>query len=433
MIDGTAYSVMVGVGELFIPAFALALSMGEVVSGLIATAPALIGASLQLLSAQGVRWLGSHKRWTVLMAGIQAASFAPLIVAAMIGPIPAWALLLAASIYWASGQSAGSAWSTWIGTNVPRPVRARFFGLRSRSLQAGTLAGFLLGGAALGMATNWQPLRQIADPASALPYFAIIFALALLCRALSTALLMRQTERDPLPSGMRYVSPLQMIRRFRSQKSGHDGRLIFYMLCVTFAANVSAPFMNPYFLEHQGRSYIVYAALVGTVLLGKVLALGLLGKIARRSGPIPLLLVGGIGVAPISVLVLLSDNIYYILLIQLFSGVVWACFELATWLLFLDHLPEEERTAILSSYFFFNTLAMTLGSLLGGWILAVLGKDFNAYFWAFSLSTFLRFTTVILLWKLLRVLKNEPPAEVKPENLDGPESAAWIDERSIGK
>jgi MFS family permease len=433
MIDGTAYSVMVGVGELYLPAFALALSMGEVVSGLIATVPALAGASLQLLSAQGVRWVGSHKRWTVLMAGLQAAAFLPLIVAALLGTIPSWALLLAASIYWASGQSAGSAWSTFIGTIVPRPVRARFFGLRSRALQAGTLAGFLLAGAALGLATQWRPLRDIADPASALPYFAIIFAIALICRALSTAMLIRQTERDPLPRGLRYVSPLAMVRRFHSQTAGHDGRLIFYMLCVTFAANVSAPFMNPYFLELQGRSYIVYAGLVGTVLLGKVLALGLLGKIARRSGPIPLLIVGGIGVAPISILVLLSENIFYILLIQLFSGVVWACFELATWLLFLDHLPEEERTAIMSSYFFFNTLAMTVGSLLGGWILGAMGKDFNAYLWAFSLSTLLRFATVILLWKLLRVLRQEPPVPVAPESLDGPGSAAWIDDRAAGK
>src|SRR5215510_3075952 len=46
--DAAAYSVMVGIGETYFAAFALALGTGETFAGLVATLPMLAGAALQL-------------------------------------------------------------------------------------------------------------------------------------------------------------------------------------------------------------------------------------------------------------------------------------------------------------------------------------------------------------------------------------------------
>jgi hypothetical protein len=48
--DGVAFSAMVGLGESYVPAFALAIGLGEVVSGLVATVPMLAGACLQMVT-----------------------------------------------------------------------------------------------------------------------------------------------------------------------------------------------------------------------------------------------------------------------------------------------------------------------------------------------------------------------------------------------
>ena len=98
--DGAAWSVMVGCGETFLPAFALAAGIGEVAAGLVATVPLLIGATLQLLAPAGMRRLGSHRRWVVLCAALQGASFLPLVVAAAIHRVPAALVFLAAGMYW---------------------------------------------------------------------------------------------------------------------------------------------------------------------------------------------------------------------------------------------------------------------------------------------------------------------------------------------
>src|ERR1700677_4597952 len=56
--DGVTFSLMVGLGETYLPAFVLALGLGDVAAGLITTVPLAAGAVLQLVSPAGVRWFG---------------------------------------------------------------------------------------------------------------------------------------------------------------------------------------------------------------------------------------------------------------------------------------------------------------------------------------------------------------------------------------
>ena len=83
--DGVAFSLMVGAGETYIPAFALAVQAGETAAGLVSALPLLGGALLQLVSPWAIERLKSHRRWVVLCATIQAMSFAPLALGALLG------------------------------------------------------------------------------------------------------------------------------------------------------------------------------------------------------------------------------------------------------------------------------------------------------------------------------------------------------------
>ncbi|MFG0313217.1 MAG: MFS transporter, partial [Phycisphaerales bacterium] len=99
--DAMLFSVMVGCGEAYFVAFALAVGMGETLAGLLGSVPLLAGALLQLAGPSAVRALGSHKRWVVLAAGLQALSFIPMIIAAVVGHMPDWLIFVMVSLYWA--------------------------------------------------------------------------------------------------------------------------------------------------------------------------------------------------------------------------------------------------------------------------------------------------------------------------------------------
>src|SRR5258706_8931415 len=79
--DAASYSLMVGLGETYFSAFALAIGTGQTFAGLLATLPQMAGALLQLASPWGVKKLGSPRRWIVMFDSLQPASFPLLPVA----------------------------------------------------------------------------------------------------------------------------------------------------------------------------------------------------------------------------------------------------------------------------------------------------------------------------------------------------------------
>src|SRR5688500_1051050 len=83
--DGIVFSLMVGLGETYLSAFALAVGASDVLAGMLATLPLVAGGALQLLAPATMHRAPSYRAWCVLFASLQAASFLPLVVAALAG------------------------------------------------------------------------------------------------------------------------------------------------------------------------------------------------------------------------------------------------------------------------------------------------------------------------------------------------------------
>ena len=110
VVDGACVSAMVGLGETYFVAFALAVGVGQTVAGLVATLPMLAGASLQLATPWFLQRVRSYKKWVVLFASLQATALLclPLAVALAGSPATAW-IFFAASVYFAASQATGPA------------------------------------------------------------------------------------------------------------------------------------------------------------------------------------------------------------------------------------------------------------------------------------------------------------------------------------
>ena len=195
--DGAGHGGMVGFGEIYFSAFALAVGLGELMAGLVASLPLLAGGIMQTISPWAIRWLGSHKRWVVCCATLQSLTFFPLMVAAYRGHLSGAGLLWIAAVYWAAGLATGPAWNTWIGTIVPRRCARGSLRFARGPPQAALFLGFLLGGVALQFAS--------ADHC-VLNTFAALFAVAGISRLFSVWMLVRITEPTPIPGKMRHLT-----------------------------------------------------------------------------------------------------------------------------------------------------------------------------------------------------------------------------------
>lgn len=383
--DAIGFSVMVGVGETYFAAFALAIGVGEIAAGLVATAPLLLGAFLQWTTPWAVARVGTHRRWVVLCAGLQAAAFLPLIAAAIAGHLHVAVLYAVVALYWGAGMATAPAWNTWMGRVVPVNIRARYFSLRTRLGQVCVLLGFLVGG--LGL--QWASAHD-----AALAAFAGLFALAAAARTMSTVCLARQYE-PVSPVTHEEKVPLGELAR-RIQHAG-DGRLIVYLLAVQVTVQIAGPFFTPFMLKQIQFTYGQYVALASCAFVGKVLALAPLGRVAQRYGAQRLLAIGGLGICPLSALWLISNDFTWLMFVQAFGGAAWAAYELAMFLLWFESVAEHERTSVQTTHNFAHALATCAGSLIGGTLLWTLGQHPGAYLTVFALSAAARLATLPLL------------------------------------
>jgi MFS family permease len=387
LVEGSFFSTMVGVGETYLPAFLLWMGLGNVAAGLITTVPLLAGAFLQLVAPSMVARQGSYRRWVTLCASLQGVIFIPLIAAALLGHLPVWVAFLSASLYWAGGLGASGAWNSWMGTLVPHQVQVGFFTRRTRLTQMSVFFGFCLGGLLL----HWIPLHYPKSYA-----FVAIFTIALVCRFVSIAWVRRQSEPvKPNPENFQRLRLRDFV--FRLHRSHEQGRLFSYLLSVTFAAHLAAPYFTSYMLGELKLSYSAYTCLIAVPFLAKILFLPYFGRMAAARGTRSVLIMGGTGLVVLPALWLVSQKFSYLLFLQLLSGFTWGAYELAALLLIWELVKPEERTCALTAYNFANAAAMTVGSVTGGLLFSYFGASGKAFVVLFALSTFARTLTVFWL------------------------------------
>jgi len=395
MADGATFGVMVGVGESYLAAFALAIGLGEISAGLVSSVPLLAGGILQLISLRAVHWFGSEKRWVVFCATLQGLSFFPLVYAAIHGSLALIPLLAIASLYWAGGLASGPAWNTWMESIVPSRVRPRYFSLRTRVSQMCTLTGLVAGGVAL----QWADTHG-----HALVGFACIFAAAGVFRMWSVSWLIR--HHQPVAAGQQIVrhrraasAAVASVSPRRKRSPGISGmRLLTYLVAVQGMVQISGPFFSPYMLKQLHFSYSQFVTLLAIGFLSKIIALSWWTKLTHNGGAQRLLWIGGIGIVPLSALWILADNIYQLALVQMISGIMWAAYELGFFLMFFETLPIEKRTRMLTYYNLANMMALCGGAFVGAGMLQLLGGGQAAYWALFAMSSCGRLLALGLLF-----------------------------------
>lgn len=388
--DGAAYALMVGLGQEILSAYVLAAFHGAAVAaGLILSVPLLLGATMQLVSPRVVRAIGSLRTAVIVYTLLQGLSLFALGACALTPGTPMWLVFVIVGVYWGSGLAGGAAWSTWMPGNVPRRIRPRYFGWRTRVIHGCTVAGLILSGLALQLAKG---------SADILYSFAILFFTAGICRCIGAVYQVFQSEGSPLPPNHRTVPMREILQRHGT----HPGlRLLRYMLFVQFTVWIAHGYLTPYALDLLKFSYVENQLLIAAPYITRMLVLPLIGTYAHNHGARWVLSVAGIGVVPLSAAWMTSGWFGYLLAVQLVAGVIWAAYELSTFLVILETIPDNERTSIMTTYYLANSAAMVGGALIGGAILNDLGKSHDAYMIVFGVSLAARALSILLLRRLM--------------------------------
>lgn len=372
---------MAGIAEAYLPAFGLALGMSAVTAGLLASLPLLAGGVLQLIAPRAIARVRSLRGWVACCMALQALSFVPLIILSLTHTRSVPLVFASVSLYWAAGNCAAAGWMPWMARVVPARLRGRFFGRRQGLVQAAMFTGLIGSGIALHETTN------------VLNVYALMFAAALAARLVSAVMIWKQGRAiDPSPrrrARLRTLAP--------KLRGTPRAKLLWYLIAMGAAAAISAPFITPYLLVQQHLDYAQYCAYTATILVVKVIALPIVGKIIPRVGIRRVLTISAIAIVPIPLMWFVSDAFAWFIIIQAYAGIAWAGFDLGMLMALFDADDDGERISLQVLFSALQAIATASASLIGGAVLSSFGADHHAYLVMFVVSAAGRIAAVAML------------------------------------
>ena len=390
--DGVSHAVMLGCGESYLGAFSIFLRASTLQVGLLATLPQLFGAVMQWVGALNMDRFHSRRLAVILGASTQAATLIPIALLPFLfgkGNLSILFLLALMMVYYGANGSVVPAWNSLIGDLVKQEVRGRFFGHRNRLTGMSTFISLSLAGVILHLFEK-AGLAEVG--------FLVAFSAAFLARLNSVRWLSRY--EDP---GFR-ISPDQVFtfRQFlRRSPYSNFAKFVFFIGAINLGVAFSAPYFALYMLRDLHFSYVEFTVVIAVSTITQFFTFRYWGRLSDRFGNKKVLNLCGWGVALIPLLWLFSPHILYLILIQIFGGIVWSGFNLASANFIFDAVSPPKRARCVAYQGLVNGIFVFIGSLGGGYAAGHLPQSISLGLWTWKPSFML--LEVFLVSGLMRL------------------------------
>lgn len=373
IIDGTFYSMMVGFGESFFSAFAVFLKATNMQLGLLGSLPQAIGSLSQFFSDRLIKLFGSRKKFVCAGVLLEALMYIPIALVFFLGELRVYHLIIFISVYWVLGMVLNPAWSSWMGDLVGEKERGAYFGRRNKIAGFASFVSLLVGGYILQY-FGGSTLTQYTG-------FAVIFGLALISRVLSFVYLTKKYEPAYTMLEEAKFSFIEFIRQARFR---NYGLFVIYLSFMNFSVFLAGPFFAAYMLYDLQMSFMTFTIVTATALIVKYVSMPVWGKASDQYGTKKVLALTGFLMPIIPVLWLFSSDFIYLVIIQAYSGFIWAGFEISSFNFIFDTTSPEKRATCVAYYNILNGIAIFLGAMIGELVIS-----YNSLFWSKYLLVFL--------------------------------------------
>lgn len=394
--EGGYYGILTGLTQSFLAPLALLFSASNLVISLLSTLPTLVGSLFQLRAPEVLDWFRSRRRYMLVFLGVQAVVWVLIGLLTLI-PNTGVALLLLVLLSIAASSFSllvNPVWMSYIGDLVPVHRRNRFFGVRNAITGAVTFGATIVAGLVL--------LVFGANPAWG---FLILFVGAGAARAASVACFWFSKDLLAPPKEKRFS-----LQRFLNRIPTSDfGRFVSLAVTLRVAAYVSAPFFVVYQLKVLNLDYFLFTILQLASLVSSFLSVRYWTMVVDNRGNRHVLLYSGFLIAFIPLLWITTAAFPALLLFQLFSGIAWAGFNLASSNYMLEATSSKSRTRPIAYFNLLNNVAIFVGGIAGAFLLwlagLVIASPAAPFLIVFGVSGVLRLSAASIARPKLRELR----------------------------
>jgi MFS family permease len=397
--EGNLDALKIGAGETYFGAFGVFLGGSPLQIGALATLPPLVGSMAQVLGMRLAERVKSRRKMICKCIKAQAALCLLFGLVAFIFSSGWWALCALIGLVAAYHVTIGliaPLWTSLIGDLVPPTARGEFFGYRNKWMAIFTFISVVIAG---------ESIHFFAKAGYEAWGYLTIFIIAALSRWASGRAF--KAVPDPaihVPDSSKF-SFWQFISR---AKQSNFVRFVFFVSAMNFATAISGPYFAMYMLSDLKLSYRDYTIVVSAVVLVQFAVMRSWGALSDQFGNRQIMRVCGTLVSINPLLWLISSNFWWVIFIQLYSGLFWAGFNLAAANFVFDAVTAPKRARCFAYQSIINGALVFIASVIGGYIATNLPASFNAalaiwvdqsnFLALFMLSGILRFLVMLFLF-----------------------------------
>lgn len=364
--NGLASTAATNMVNGYIPLFAIGvLGATNQQIGLIVSLPSIIG---MLALIPGAIWLNrvqSKKNFAVISTFITRLLFSLILFVPFLGsPYAAWGLVILIALLNFPGALSGLSWQSMIGDLVPEKRRGEFFSSRNRFNTIASMAVTFGTGLFL----------QQFDKDNAFPY-QVLFIAAFLFAVLEIYYLFKHKE----PEGNRKeIVTEEKSRKLSLNVYKHKPFLAFVIsaLLFSFATQMAWSLFSIYQIKEANATALWLSLFAVTNQLAQIISIKWWANAADRRGNSFVLFIAAAGMATAPALTMLSTNLVYLTLINLWIGLFVSGTNLLLFNQLLKAAPETDRTNYIANYNFLLSIVGFIAPQMG--VLLLNGYGMNA-------------------------------------------------------
>jgi MFS family permease len=406
-----------GLTANFITPYALTMQATTQQIGYLSSLPNFANMLIQLFAPLISERIGSRKSLLVWSVFVQALLWLPILLIPFIFHANlVWWLIGFVTLSTAAGGMIGPPWSSMIADLTPPALRGRYFGVRTWITNLMALVFSFVSAGLLQFLTGNTRLA-----------FAIIFAGAGISRMVSCYYVTQVAEPKPALSVNTHRESIPQIAK--GLWSTNIGRFIIFAFFMTLAQNIDAPFFSVYLLRGLKINYINYQVINATMAIVPTFVAVWWGRRAGRAGNLKVLHITALMIPFVSFLWLVSPNVVWLCSVQIYSGFVWAGFNLCIGLFIWDAAPQDNRSRFIALFGGLNALGITLGALIGGNLGPHLPEISGSYFLTlFLIAGVVKLLVVLGLFRRISEVRYVPSTKTSELLFGGLKSmtAKWL-------
>lgn len=371
-LEGLFYALMVSSTETYAIYYFTKKGISGTELALLTTLPILLGAIGQLIIPRLVKKnVGSFLLLTHLVQFLGLG----LIIYCVLFDSPFLAVLSGLSLYWIGGQNAAPLWLDWVSHHCKKSSFSSYLGQRNAFVVFATMIFFLLFSLLLENGMS----------------FVQVFSLGLIARLISSivqGLLIFKT-RNVFHSASELVEdqPCEEVM---------DKDVLYSFFCwgglFRFGVTLCSPFFITYMINDLKLTTPEFVVLSAIPFLGRAVFQANWVKATEEGRSYYGIQIACLAISALPILWTFSANYYYLIALQIMSGIFWGGIELTQVLMIQNHAYGSSRkfTGMQGAIF---TVFSVLGALCGGYLL---DRGFSI-FDIFNISTIARFALAFIL------------------------------------